>query len=94
MEWVVLVILAAVGAALIVLPRRAGSAIAAAELEHAALIEERRQIYAELHELDDDAAAGRISSDDRAHGRRALAPRLRAVTEALRARGEDGDEPE
>ena len=53
------------------------------------LIEERARLLAELRELDDDAASGRISAAERLSGRRALAPRLRAVTEALRATGLD-----
>jgi hypothetical protein len=52
-----------------------------------ALEAERSRLLEELRELDDDAAAGRISRDDRQAGRRGIAPRLRAVTEALRARG-------
>ena len=55
----------------------------------AQLVEEHRTLLAELRELDDDAASGRISPDERRDGRRALAPRLRAVTEALRDAGLD-----
>ena len=87
MEWIVLVAFALVAAALVAMPAR-GSASAAPRDDTATLIEERRTLLAELRELDEDAAAGRISADDRQSGRRALAPRLRAVTEALRARGE------
>jgi len=95
MEWVVLVVLALIAAALIALPRRgahdaaADDAAADAELESSALIDERRLLLAELRELDEDAAAGRISAEDRQAGRRALAPRLRAVTELLRGAGVD-----
>ncbi len=90
MEWVVLVVLALIAAALIALPRRgAHDAAADAELESSALIDERRLLLAELRELDEDAAAGRISAEDRQAGRRALAPRLRAVTELLRGAGVD-----
>lgn len=90
MEWAVLVLLAAVAAALIVLPLRGWSGGPSPfELEQWALLEERAGLYAELHELDEDAAAGRISAEDRMRGRRALAPRLRSVTEELRARGLD-----
>jgi hypothetical protein len=88
MEWLVLVVLALLAAGLIALPRRsAGDGAVEAKLEQAALIEERRLLLAELRELDEDAAAGRISSDDRVAGRRALAPRLREVTEALQRAG-------
>ena len=89
MEWLVLALLAALAAAPIATPlRRGGGAPApdgAAGLE--ALAAERRTLLAELRELDDDAAAGRISAADRLAGRRALAPRLRAAVEALRAAG-------
>lgn len=88
MEWLVLVVLALLAAALIALPHRGGrDRVAEAGLEHTALLEERRLLLSELRELDEDAAAGRISSDDRLAGRRALAPRLRAVTETLQRDG-------
>ena len=54
-----------------------------------ALREERERLLAELRELDEDAASGRISDFERLAGRRALAPQLRAVTEALRSAGDD-----
>lgn len=59
--------------------------------EHALdeLRERRRRLLAELRELDDDLAAGRITSEDRVDGRRALGPELREVTERLRAGGDD-----
>ncbi|MGE0229154.1 MAG: hypothetical protein AB7I38_10595 [Dehalococcoidia bacterium] len=89
-----LVVFAAVAAALVGVPytrRHGGDSSADARVER--LIEQRRELYAELRELDDDAAAGRISADDRVRGRRALAPRLRGVTEALRDAGiEQGQE--
>ena len=53
------------------------------------LREERARLLADLRELDDDAASGRISAAERLSGRRALAPRLRTLTEALRAEGDD-----
>lgn len=84
MEWVVLAVLAGGAALLIALPHH-HSPIATAEELHA----ERAQLLAELRELDDDIEAGRISAGDRQDGRRALAPRLRAVTEALREAGEE-----
>lgn len=87
MEWVVLLVFAAAAAALIVLPSRRDRDRPSSEASHAALIEQRRELYAELRELDEDMAAGRIAAEDRALGRRALAPRLRAVTEELRALG-------
>ena len=90
MEWLVLALLAALAAAPIAAPLRRGGGGATAPdgatgLE--ALAAERRTLLAELRELDDDAAAGRISAADRLAGRRALAPRLRAAVEALRAAG-------
>jgi hypothetical protein len=88
MEWLVVVALALLAAVLIALPLRASRpSEAGAALEEDALIEERRVLLSELRELDEDAAAGRISSDDRLAGRRALAPRLREVTEALQRAG-------
>lgn len=93
MEWAVVVACALVAAALIARPwRGAGVALETDRVDAeramlAALLDERRQLLAELSELDEDAAAGRIAAEDRQAGRRALAPRLRAVTEALRAEG-------
>lgn len=87
MEWLVLVALALLAATLIALPLRASRVPTSADLSEEALIEERRLLLSELRELDEDAAAGRISSDDRLTGRRALAPRLREVTEALQRAG-------
>ena len=83
MEWLVFVALIAVAAALIgarlpVARARTDDTLATIEAQRAALL-------AELAELDDDAAAGRITGEDRLAGRRALAPRLRAVTESARA---------
>ena len=68
-----------------------GSAAHAAHAVGAAtdLIEEHRRLLAELRELDDDAASGRISAAERRSGRQALAPRLRAVSAALHAAGID-----
>ncbi|MEX2445836.1 MAG: hypothetical protein WD734_00730 [Dehalococcoidia bacterium] len=90
MEWVILGAVAALVAAYVALPRRgdevASAADPAADLD--GLRGERDALLASLRDLDDDAAAGRIDATDRAAGRRALGPRLRAVTEALRARGE------
>jgi hypothetical protein len=88
MEWLVVVALALLAAVLIALPLRASRPEEpSAALEEDALVEERRVLLGELRELDEDAAAGRISSEDRLAGRRALAPRLRAVTEALQRAG-------
>lgn len=89
MEWAIVVLLAIGAAAFIAAPwrRTRGMADASAAIE--ALREEHDEIHAELRELDDDAAAGRISAEDRQLGRRSLAPRLRAVTEALQRAGED-----
>ena len=89
MEWLVLVAFAALAAAVIGVPLpRAGEA-APAPRDEAELLAERRRLLAELRELDDDAASGRISGAERRDGRRAIAPRLRAATEALRDAGLD-----
>ncbi len=89
MEWLVLALVAALAAAPIAAPLRRGGVAPPPDggerLE--ALAAERRALLAELREFDDDAAAGRISAADRLAGRRALAPRLRAAGEALRAAG-------
>ncbi len=90
MEWAILLGLALIAAVLVVLPARSAVARAVdapANDEVTRLAAERDRLLAELREFDDDAAAGRISADDRSAGRRALAPGLRAVTEALRALG-------
>ena len=90
MEWLVLVLFAALAALLIGLPLRRTTAAAVAESPAlGALREERARLLSDLRELDDDAASGRISAAERLSGRRALAPRLRALTEALRAEGDD-----
>ncbi len=90
MEWLVLVLFAALAALLIGLPLRRATAAAVAESPSlGALREERARLLADLRELDDDAASGRISAAERLSGRRALAPRLRELTEALRAEGDD-----
>lgn len=93
MEWAILVLLAVGAAAFVAAPWRRGSTITDVQAAIEALHEERELIHEELRELDDDAAAGRISSEDRRQGRRALAPRLRAVTEALQHAGEDVGRP-
>jgi hypothetical protein len=87
MEWMLLLLFTLVAAAVIGLPWAPWSDADAepAEASVATRSEERRRLLAELRDLNDDAAAGRISAQDRREGRRALAPRLRAVTEALRA---------
>ncbi len=87
MEWLVLALVAALAAAFIAWPRQADAlppARPAAEELHA----ERRAFLAELREIEEDALAGRITADDRTEARRALGPRLRQVTEALRDLGE------
>lgn len=87
MEWAVLLGFALVAAALVVLPRGVAPTPRDAEAAEAALHEERRRLLDELVEIDDDVAAGRIAAEDRAVARRAIAPRLREVTQALQARG-------
>ena len=85
-EWLVILLFAAVAAVAIGLAREAADD-PTPDLD--LLREQRRTLLDELRDLDEDAEAGRISPDDRVAGRRALAPRLRAVTDALR---ESGDE--
>ena len=84
MEWLVLALFAFAAALLVGLPwtRPVEAPAGTRELE-----EQRERILADLAELDLDLAEGRISTNDRLEGRRALAPELRAVTEELRARG-------
>lgn len=89
MEWLVLVLFAGLAAAVIGAPLLRERKAALDGGDGSELVEERRTLLAELRELDDDAASGRISADERRDGRRALAPRLRAVTEALRDAGLD-----
>lgn len=90
MEWVVLVLVALGAGAFIALPRRNDTS---ANLNGGDVIElaaERDGLLLALRELDEDAAAGRITASDRLEGRRSLGPRLREVTEALR----EADAPE
>ena len=90
MEWLVLLLFAALAALLIGLPLRRAPVLPGAEAPSLeALREERARLLAELRELDDDAASGRISAAERRSGRRALGPRLRALTATLRAEGDD-----
>ena len=89
MEWLVLVVCAAIVAAIIGAPWRRAGVAPFEDVVAAGLAEEHRVLLAELRELDDDTASGRISADERREGRRALAPRLRAVTGALRDAGLD-----
>lgn len=89
MEWVVLALFAMVASGFIVWPRLGDALDPRAESEAGELAGERDNLLLALRELDEDASAGRISAADRLEGRRALGPRLREVTEALRAI--DGD---
>lgn len=84
MEWALLALFAAAAAALIALPRLPWSRRPDAPADLESLRAEHRLLLAELRELDEDAGGGRIAAADRLEGRRALAPRLRAVTERLR----------
>lgn len=78
---------ALLAAALVALPR--GTGILQRESERVRLLRaEHATLLRELAELDEDAHSGRISPEDRRRGRRELAPRLRAVTEALVQAGE------
>ena len=85
MEWVVLVLFALAAAALIALPAASRTAI---DGEQSTLRDEHARLLRQLAELDADAAAGRISPDDRTAARAEIGPRLRAVTQQLRERGE------
>ena len=91
MEWAVLVLFAALAAAVVGAPLWRGARPRPASEAGGAtdLVEEHGRLLAELRELDEDEASGRISAAERQGGRRALAPRLRAVTEALREAGVD-----
>jgi cytochrome c-type biogenesis protein CcmH/NrfG len=89
MEWLVLALLAVLAAAVIGAPLWHPDRATAEPGGADELVEEHRRLLAELRELDDDAAGGRVSAAERQAGRRALAPRLRAVTEALREAGVD-----
>ncbi len=91
MEWGVVLLFALAAAAMIALPRSRGADAGPPDTE--ALREERTLLLAELRELDDDRATGRISPADRVDGRRALGPRLRAVTEALREQSDGPHTP-
>lgn len=86
MEWLVLALFAGAAALAIGLPWTRTLEAAAGRLE--ALRERRAFLVSELVELDHDLAEGRISAADRIEGRRALAPELRAVTDALRSHGD------
>ncbi|TAK78104.1 MAG: hypothetical protein EPO16_04245 [Dehalococcoidia bacterium] len=84
MEWVVLVLVALGAGAFVALPRRSDARADTAAGDVIELAAERDGLLLALRELDEDAAAGRITAGDRLEGRRALGPRLREVTEALR----------
>ncbi|MBM4410012.1 MAG: hypothetical protein FJ037_01560 [Chloroflexi bacterium] len=89
MEWAVLALFALAASIFITLPRRGDTPISDPAGEAAELIAERDRLLLALRELDEDASAGRISPADRLDGRRALGPRLREVTEAIRAADAD-----
>lgn len=84
MEWIVLALFALAASAFIALPRRGDVLANDGDAELAELAAERDSLLLALRELDEDVTAGRISADDRLDGRRALGPRFREVTEALR----------
>lgn len=89
MEWAVLAIFALAASIFIAFPRRGDTPTGDPAGESAELIAERDGLLLALRELDEDASAGRISPADRLDGRRALGPRLREVTEAIRAADAD-----
>ena len=93
MEWALLMVFAGLAALAVGVPLRSRAAGIDLGADEERLREERLLVLAELRELDDDASAGRISAADRHAGRRALAPRLRAAHEALRALGDEADVP-
>ena len=84
MEWVILALFALAASAFIALPRRNDASAGRTGDEAIELAAERDGLLLALRELDEDATTGRISGADRLDGRRALGPRLREVTEALR----------
>lgn len=86
MEWLVLAVFAGVAALAIGLPWTRPVRVIGDRVE--GLRERRAGLLSELAELERDLAEGRISAADRIEGRRALAPELRAVTDALRASGD------
>lgn len=87
MEWLVLLLVAAAAAAFIAWPRAEDAPPSTPPLAEE-LRAERAALLAQLRDIEDDTLAGRITAADRADARRALGPRLRAVTEALRDLGE------
>lgn len=87
MEWLLLLLLVLAATALVAF---SDSAVSVAEhADELDLRAERQLLLADLRDLDEDFAAGRISAADRQLGRRALGPRLRALSEALRATGDE-----
>lgn len=87
MEWVLFAGIAAVAAIYIALPRREDATLdlaPGAEVDD--LRAQRDELVAALRDLDDDLAAGRVSADDRARGRREVGERLREVMATLQAR--------
>jgi hypothetical protein len=91
MEWAILALIALAAGAFIAVPRRGDAIIDDAATDE--LAAERDNLLLALRQLDEDADAGRISAEDRLAGRRALGPRLREVTEALRDADESAEVP-
>ncbi len=85
MEWGILILFAILAAALVATGPLEFNAVGA---DPGALHEARERLLRELRDLDEDAAAGRISAAERQEGRLAIAPQLRLVTEQLRSAGE------
>jgi hypothetical protein len=88
MEWLVVAAVAALAALFVAWPRPGDAAPEPGDAA-ADLLARRDSLLAELREIDDDFATGRITEADRAGARSALGPRLRVVTDALRDLGED-----
>jgi hypothetical protein len=86
-EWVLLAAIVLVTAAFVAHAARSPGAELAEPETASEAIEARHLLLAELEEVDAELAAGRLTAEERRERRRALAPRLRAVTEELREGG-------
>lgn len=81
-EWLILALFVLASSLFIALPRRQD--LSPPDRSDEELRAERESLLLALRQLDEDAEAGRITAEDRLAGRRALGPRLREATEALR----------
>jgi len=87
MEWVLFAAIVLVTAAFVAHGARSPRDELAEPETASEAIEERHLLLAELDEVDAELAAGRLTAEERRERRRALGPRLRAVTEELREGG-------